>query len=194
LFRVAPGPGADSERFGGLGIVTRLDARDNPRYTTRGHFLEARGATYVVEAEEAGTFGCLELDLRGFATVANRITLAARGYALTSADDIPLSRMAELGGLFLLRGYPTGRFLGANALTAQAEVRVPLFWRPRWVLFGAAGTAAEEFGDLLGGPARLSAGTGRRVAINETRDVNIRLDLGFSPEGRGLYVTLMEAF
>lgn len=188
------GHGVDSESFAGAGIVARYDSRNSPHFPTSGYFGEAQMTLHAMTREAAGMYVRFELDGRAFASIGRSLVLATRGFAASSLGEVPLAGMTELGGLFLLRGYPAGRYAGEHVVTGQAELRVPLFWRLRLVSFLAAGTVSRELDTLLVSPPKVSGGVGLRVAINQARDINVRVDLGFSPEGTGVYITLLEAF
>lgn len=188
------GQGVDSETFAGAGIVARYDSRNSPHFPTSGYFGEAQMTLHAVTRETAGMYAQFELDGRTFVSIGRSLVLATRGFAASSLGEVPLAGMTELGGLFLLRGYPAGRYAGEHVITGQAELRVPLFWRLRLVSFLAAGAVSREIDTIFASSPKVSGGVGLRLSVNQARDINIRVDLGFSPDGTGVYITLLEAF
>ncbi len=188
------GSATASESFIGFGGTLRYDSRDNPRFPSSGWYAELRPTWYPVAGKGAGSFFRLQGELKTFFPLGRSVVAATRVSGLISQGDVPLARMTELGGLFLMRGYPAGRYIGPNSLSGQAELRCDVIGRLRAVVFGAVGTVAKEPAGLAAGPLKYSGGTGVRIAINRSRDVHIRIDIGFSPEGSALYITLLEAF
>ena len=93
-----------------------------------------------------------------------------------------------------MRGYPDGKFRDRHLLLAQAELRFPLFWRFKAVVFGGGGTVFGKVGESA--KIRPNAGAGLRIEFDRRQKLHIRIDYGIG-EGKansGFYATLGEAF
>lgn len=188
--------------FAGGGTLLRYDSRNNPRTPSKGLLLEVRPVflTDLQKEEDIGTgrnsgnFVQLKTDLRAFSPLGKHMVSAFRISGHFNSADPPLQAMAELGGLFLMRGYPAGRFLDRNGMCGQLELRFPLYRRTGGVLFGAAGTVFSDPSDLLAGSLKCSGGIGLRYALTGRGDTRLRVDFGITEESTGVYITLMEAF
>ncbi|MCF7928896.1 MAG: BamA/TamA family outer membrane protein [Spirochaetales bacterium] len=183
----------------GVGFQFRFDSRDNQRYPSQGMLVEVQSLYFDPVWGAADRFIQNEFDLRGFVSPLRGLVLGVRGYGMCSFGNVPLARMAELGGLFLMRGYPYARYVAENALVMQMELRFPVYGRLKGAIFAAAGNVARSPAELFawresGHELKYSGGAGLRFALNREGRVHIRLDYGISPEGSGLYITLMEAF
>jgi len=124
------------------------------------------------------------------------LALQAIGTSL-QGDDIPFNQLALLGGEQMMRGYYTGRFRDRKYLTAQAEYRfLPFPFSKRFgaTVFLAAGGVAPSWDALQWRNFRPSGGFGLRYFIFPKKDVFVRLDLGITPEGTGIYFFTGEAF
>jgi hemolysin activation/secretion protein len=102
--------------------------------------------------------------------------------------------MKELGGNRVLRGYPFSRCIDKSGYALQSELRFPLAGRFGGVAFASCGQVGRSLSDFRISDTRIAAGAGLRVRPNTSSDVNIRLDVAFSPESTGIYITLLEAF
>lgn len=71
---------------------------------------------------------------------------------------------------------------------------------PIWNIFGFAtwvgtGRVAKSYEDLALKDFWLSYGAGLRIKVDSKHNTNLRLDLGFGPEGvRAFYIGFAEAF
>jgi hypothetical protein len=105
--------------------------------------------------------------------------------------------MAMLGGGDLLRGLYRGRYRDRHLAAAQAEYRMPLFWRFGLAGFVEAGTVAGDLGGLAPleeGALKLGGGLGLRFTVNAEKRLACRLDVGRSEGGTQFYFTFDEAF
>ena len=184
------------------GGILRYDTRDNPRYPGSGTVMELQPITGVFFTRESTAFQQVALDVRHFVPLhpfpapnpGRPAVLALRSTATLSTAATPRHTLPAMGGQRLLRGYAAHRFVANHAASLQAEFRMAVADRLTVVAFGAAGVAVDSLHQLLQSELRYSGGGGLRLAMNRDRDVNLRLDTGFSPEGMRVYLTLMEAF
>lgn len=190
--------GAEGSTNTGLGLAVVYDSRPNILNVRRGAFLEAGVLWYDTRLGNRYPYRSLVLDGRAYRPLGrpNRV-VAAQVYGNFLVGEVPFNNLALLGGESLLRGYYLGRYRDKNLLSAQAEVRwLPFGFSKRWggALFAGAGSVAPTAGDFRLNQFRWAAGGGLRFAIFPKKDVFIRGDIGFTREGRGVYISLGEAF
>ncbi len=111
-----------------------------------------------------------------------------------TGDKIPFFDYASLGGGTLqnsMRGFAINRFLDRAKFLANVEYRFPLFWRLGGNVFVDAGTVGPTLGGLKLGKMALDYGLGLRFYLP---DFVVRVDVGFSNEGMGLYFNFGHIF
>ena len=137
----------------------RLDTRD-----VQSPLLPTPGWRVAVEVEGAGgplgadvDFVRGLVDLRRYTRLGSDVWWDARLVWMgpLDGDGVPPQRKASLGGPGSLRGFPSARFVGDEALQLSTEARFPLpLFRPvdalflSWHLVGFADAAAvDDYGD-----------------------------------------------
>jgi outer membrane protein assembly factor BamA len=176
------------------GLDLRYDDRDAGDFSDAGMLLDAsvavaeglQGAPTYVRGDIQGRWLFRELP---FLSGAIRIA-----YSGMSAPDAPFYLQPTLGGPFLLRGFPAGRFYASQMWTAEVEQRFRAF---RMHLFGVVTdwqvdpfvTAGQVFDDLhqLNNP-QLSVGLGLRAFVHP--NIVGRIDLANGGEGLKIYVEI----
>ncbi len=189
-------PGARGGLALGLGAHVSLDTRDAPRGTRSGGLLRL-SAMHFEGALGADRFERFTLDARRFVPLFGEHVLALRGLAEVHQGDVPFHQMSMLGGGDLLRGLYRGRYRDRHLATAQAEYRMPLFWRLGLAGFVEAGTVAHEITDLAVpglDAVKLGGGLGLRFLVNAEKRLACRLDVGRSEGHTQFYFTFDEAF
>jgi hypothetical protein len=187
--------GSDGALLVGFGPVLEWDNRDND-------FASLRGGRYSLSAAYFGeSWGSdfnaakYELNLRHFFPLGGQHVIGAEFYAVANLGNPPFQIMGALGGSNRMRGYFEGRFRDLHMLTAQAEYRLPLFWRFGAAVFASAGDVAHEIFGYQVADLKYAGGGGLRFSLNEADRVNLRVDAaGTSTGDANLYVTLGEAF
>lgn len=189
--------GAEGSTNLGLGPALVYDSRPNILNVRRGAFLEAGVLWYDDRLGNRYPYRSLVLDGRAYRSLGRNRVLAAQVYGNFLTGQVPFNNLALLGGESLLRGYYLGRYRDKALLSAQVEARwLPFRFSKRWggALFAGAGSVAPRVGDFRLDQFRWAAGGGLRFAIFPKKDVFIRGDVGFTREGRGIYISLGEAF
>jgi len=162
----------------GLEFAASYDSRDNVVNAQRGTLVEFTQGFYGKSLGGSNAFQLSKVDVRGYKRTGKKGVVALNAFARYAAGDPPPYELSELGGDFLLRGFQEGRF------------------RDRLALFGA-GQVAERGADLGLDQLRYSLGTGLRVTIIPSENINLKLDyaygLGLSSD-TGFYLGLGEAF
>jgi hypothetical protein len=186
--------GSDATRVSGGGLRLRYDSREGGFAPRRGSYVELKGSLYGHILGGSEGFGRLELDARQYIPLLSSQVLAVQAIADLSWGTVPFQELPALGGDMMLRGYLAGRYRDKVYTALQAELRVPLFWRLGGVLFASAGQVAPGLADLDFYAPKLAGGTGLRVLLNRSQNLNLRLDMAGSPEGPAFYIRAMEAF
>jgi len=187
-------PGDDMVRTSGLGAVAEWDCRSSMVYPRYGSYLELRGFRYGSFLGSDEDFSLIQADARAYHSIVPDVILAVQGLVSAGFGEVPLHKMTEYGGVMVLRGYPFSRFQDKSGWALQTDIRFPIFKFIGGAVFAAAGQVGEALVDFRQSGTALCAGAGLRIRPNPASDVRIRLDLGFSPESFGVYITLMEAF
>jgi len=187
-------PGSEGAWYAGGGARLVLDNRDSAVAPRRGLYLTARSLLYGQSGAGGDLFMQSELDARGYFSVLPRQVTALRSVLVLSAGDLCFQAMPLVGGPFLMRGYYQGRYRDADMLVFQAEQRFQIFWRLGGVLFGSLGRVAPSAPELVRGVFRAAGGGGLRFTLDEKTGFKLRVDLGCSSEGPGLYIGSLEAF
>ena len=111
-----------------------------------------------------------------------------------TGDKIPYFDYASLGGGTLMnsmRGYAINRFMDRAKFLGIAEYRFPLWWRLGGNVFIDTGTVGSSLGNLDFGKMAFDYGAGLRLYLP---DFVVRVDVGFSKEGMGLYFNFGHIF
>jgi outer membrane protein assembly factor BamA len=69
------------------------------------------------------------LDLRYYITIVKRQILALNEILNHTSGDVSIQMMLKLGNYKMMRGYAQGKYTDKNLWAAQAEYRVPIFWK-----------------------------------------------------------------
>ena len=186
--------GANASRVLGVGPAIGWDSRDHILSPHRGGLYELSILQFHRALLSQFTFSRIELNLRRYLPVTHSHTLALQVYSELAFGLVPFHRMPMLGGQRLLRGYFEGRYRDRALLLAQAEYRMPLFWRIGLVAFAGFGEVAQGINQFAFKPFKWSVGGGLRFMLSEAEKLNLRVDAGFGHRTWGLYVGIAEAY
>jgi hypothetical protein len=89
-----------------------------------------------------------------------------------------------------LRGFPAGRYLDKQAVTAQVEGRWNVHGPWHALVFGGGGRIAEDVGDLGSSPTHFAGGFGVRYMIAREQKLSIGLDVTYGDDRVELYVQI----
>jgi len=178
----------------GLGLILNWDTRDNIYFPALGSYHQAYAIFFRRTFGSDFHFTKYVLDLRKYFTVLASQVLAIQGYFSFISGYPPFQMMSLMGGQNNMRGYWMGRFRDKNLITIQAEYRIPLVKRIGVVGFVGLGNVAERLSHFGRSDLKYSLGFGLRYAFNPKEKLNLRLDVGFTKEGAGFYITATEAF
>jgi outer membrane translocation and assembly module TamA len=108
---------------------------------------------------------------------------------------VPFYDLALLGGEDRMRGYYKGALRDKVLFDTQVEFRMPV-----WNIFGittwvGTGRVADSYKNMSLNGLWLSYGGGIRIRVDSENNANLRLDMGFGPNGvSGFYFNFAEAF
>jgi len=187
-------PGSEGGISSGLGISLNWDTRDNTYFPSSGCYHQAWVLFFRRTFGSDFHFNTYVLDLRAYFTFLTSHVLAIQGYFSFMTGDPPFQMMSLMGGQKNMRGYWLGRFRDKNLITLQTEYRIPLVKRIGVVGFAGLANVADRLSHFGRSDLKYSLGFGLRYAFNPKEKLNLRLDIGFTKEGAGFYVTAIEAF
>jgi outer membrane protein assembly factor BamA len=196
-----PNPGlatllTDSTSVGVSAQVLR-DTRDHQDNPTKGSVLQFDYTTFTESLGSNTDFDQLQFRYSGYRPLQTFLakpeaTLAWQVQGLLSEGEVPWDRLTLLGGSRQLRGYERGRYRGRQKVLAQIELRQPIVGRHSMVTWAGIGTLSDEISELGRERWWPSVGVGYRLRLKEK--INLRFDLGFGRDDRGVYVGVNEAF
>ena len=202
-------PGNNGGRVSGLGIVGRIDNRDNFFNASKGPFFQTSLLFYGDQIGSDFTYTSLQMDFRDYWKIRKKSILAFRLVLENNWGDPSFETMALLGGENILRGHYLGRFRDKALWSSQVEYRFPLgreswiedrekppFWE-RWGLIGflGAGNVSSTLSRPDFGNTKIGGGFGLRYLAFPRENINLRLDVGFGTQKPwGIYISVREAF
>ena len=179
----------------GTQLALVYDSRDNILTAHRGWYAELTHGFYGKVLGGTHRFQLSRIDIRKFVPISKRRdVLAFQLQASFSFEDVPLSELSALGGNNIMRGYYEGRYLDKHLLAFQTEYRFNIFQRLGAVVFAGAGDVAHRVSDFRFGNLRPTFGAGLRFLIDDTEDLNLRLDYGLGTRTQNYYLKVGEAF
>lgn len=186
-------------RFGyhisGLGMSVTYDTRNNAFEPEKGVMLQFYFDQFAPYFASNYLYTSYVIDLRRFIRVCRDQVPAIQFLGNFNGGQVPLRSLAALGGSSLMRGYYEGRYRDRNAGVAQAEYRVPVFWRFGAVAFADMGNVGPYLKYVNFQHLKYSYGGGVRIALNQAEKLNLRLDYGLAKGGsNGFYLQIGEAF
>jgi len=178
----------------GLGLGLVYDNRHNVLNVRHGFLSEVGYLIYEPTWGFTNKLSTLFLDNRAFFKLKKRNVLALQMIGQFSQGDVPFNQLSMIGGETMMRGYYLGKYRDKNMVGLQAEHRwLPFKFSKRLggAIFAGVGSVAPNlhFDKLL-----WTAGGGLRVLLFPKRDIYTRLDVGFNPDGYGVYFFIGEAF
>lgn len=192
--------GHEGSRNVGLGLGLVFDNRHNVLNERDGFFAELAWLNYHPKWGSDYQFQTLFFEARYFLPldVQKKQVLAAQAIGtFVQGDDIPFNQLALMGGDQMMRGYYTGRLRDRKYMALQIAYRFlpfPFHKRLGGTVFLASGVVAPSWDQFKLGNIRPAGGVGLRYLIFPKKDIFIRVDLGITQEGTGLYIYTGEAF
>lgn len=196
-FSPAEVPGLTGGRFFGPYASLQLEGRDSPDEPRLGAWLGmAAGHSRSLDAGRFD-FTSYRIDGRTYLPLGTRRrVLAVRVLGLFNhprgGDAVPFFRMARLGDYETLRGYPSYRFYGNNAFSANVEYRWQLVDQLGAFLFGDFGQVFDRASQFNAENMRATFGGG--FEARPARNFVFRIFAGKSPQDTRVFLKLSRGF
>jgi hypothetical protein len=189
-----PLTGIEGGKNTGVGLVFLLDKRNNIFYPTKDGYYKFLINFYGRVLGGIFTYDNFLIDLRQYHSFFNEHVIAFQLYANFTDGNPPFYNLPALGGSNRMRGYFEGRYRDRQYITAQVEYRKIIWWRLGIAAFYAIGDVAPYIGDFRLQEFKHAYGVGLRFLFDKKQKINLRMDMGFGSNTRGVYFSLEEAF
>ncbi|PRP65640.1 BamA/TamA family outer membrane protein [Nonlabens agnitus] len=189
--------GFDGSTSVGVEAAALYDSRDVILNASSGWYLEFTHGKYGEFLGGTNKFNLTRIDLRHFLKVSkkNNDVLGFQFVGRTVRNNQPFSEYSFLGSSEIMRGYREGRFIDRDLVAAQAEYRKNFKdSRIGAVVFVGAGDVYRNIDEFQFSSLKPSYGVGVRYKLDESENLNIRLDWGFGRGTNELYLGIAEAF
>ena len=187
--------GWDGYTASGVGAALVFDTRDLVVNPSRGGYLELISLFNSRLSGSEFSYNQYTVDARKYFQVhPNWHILALQFLGQFSSGTVPFLQLSQLGGATIMRGYYQGRYRDKNYMAAQAEYRLPIWWRIGAAAFAGLGDVAPSLDAFSVLTLKPSYGLGLRFMVNESEKVNIRFDYAWGKETSGFYLEITEAF
>jgi len=193
-------PSEINTRSSGLLLVALLDSRDNVLNAYKGSLIEVAHGVYQEFLGSTKEFMVTEIDARKYYRLKNRKqdVIAFQLISRFTYGNTPIYEYPNLGGKEILRGYQERRFNDKNAVFFQTEYRWQALANIGFVFYSGVGDVfSNDASDVKVRNLKYSLGTGLRLKIVKSENLNIRFDyaVGLGPESdHNFYLGLAESF
>ncbi len=177
-----------------LGLELALENRDSLFFPTKGFYIESKALFYRKTFGSDVDFFRFDLDLRYYISFIKRQVLGLNAILNHTSGDVPIQMMPKLGNYQMMRGYPANKYTDKSLWAAQAEYRMPVWWKFGASFFVSIGQIAPEISKFNTNDIKIAFGYGLRYLLDKAQHVNVRLDIAHSIEGTFVYFTIQEAF
>ncbi len=183
----------------GVELAITVDNRDNVLNASDGIFAEFTHGLYNEAIGSTHDFMLTKLDYRQYFKVWDQRPdiLAFQFYSRLAWNGTPPLELSALGGPEIMRGFQEGRFRDSYAFFTQAEYRWQALDRIGFVFFAGAGEVSSELDELSFGDLKYSLGTGIRITVVKSENLNIRFDYAYglgTESDRNFYLGIAESF
>lgn len=184
----------------GLEFAITIDSRDNVLNASKGTFGEFTHGFYNKVFGSSHSFMLTKMNFRKYWTVSAKRpndVVAIELYTRMSWNDTPALELSSLGGPELLRGFREGRFRDRYSFFGQAEYRWQALERIGFTFFGGVGEVTDKLSSLNFKNIKYSIGSGLRIKIVKSENLNIRIDYAFGlgkSRDHNFYLGIAEAF
>jgi outer membrane protein assembly factor BamA len=187
-------PGEKPGRSSGAGVIADYDSRDSRAYPTRGWYQQFSLIPFHRVIGSDYNFVRFVADVRQYFSPFEKHVIAYQAYASLIGFHPPYYKMSLFGSDGLMRGYYPSRYRDRNMIAAQAEYRMPLFWRLSASGFGGYGDVAHDITDFRLKDLKYSVGFGIRYTIDPIKQTLIRLDIAVGKNSAYPTIAIGEAF
>ncbi len=192
-----PSVGANGSQNIGVGFGVLYNDIHNALNPREGHYSEWAFLSYSASTGSDFNFTSYIVDNRIYLPVKENGVLAAQLYGEFTTGNPPFNMLALMGGESLMRGYYRGRYRDKNLVAGQVEYRIlPFSFSKRFgaSVFAAAGQIYGDDRPFEWEQFLPTGGAGLRYLLFPEKDIYTRFDVAFTAEGRGVYISIGEAF
>lgn len=188
--------GAQGGDVFGVGPIATWDSRDDFFFPRKGFWGQV-SALMFLDSPGDYQFQRYRLDMRQYMPIGEDGVIAVHKYINIVRGDIPflfLSKIGDMGGVNLLRGYYSGFFREKDVAAVQVEYRTHLWQKVGGAVFGGVGAIGPDLPrgrDLAVKPA---GGVGLRYRVGGDEAINLRLDFAVGKDSTGIYFNILESF
>ncbi len=176
----------------GLGLTFMVDTRDIPTGATKGVYVRLDQLFNPGCFANKYSFSSTEAMASTYVRVWKGGIIAPMAHARFTYGNTPWGLMSTFGGSHYMRGYYEGRYRDKCAMDFTVELRQHVWRRNGVVLWVGAGTVFPKFSALRLDKVLPNFGIGYRWEFK--KGVNVRLDVGFGKNDKGINFSLNEAF
>lgn len=178
----------------GLGITANWDTRNSTLYPTSGSYHQTSVIPFHAITGSQYDFVRFRFDLRRYISLHRNHIIAMQYYSQFMFGNAPINKYAELGSIFLMRGYYPGRFKDRQMMAFQAEYRMHVVWRFGLAAFAGAGDVSETLAKWNMRNLKYSRGLGLRFVLNRDNNLNLRFDLAYGNNSAFPVIAIGESF
>ena len=181
----------------GLGVHFTYEGRDNRLNPFHGSYMNVEFDFFKSWLGSDFNYNRLIIDLRKYIPLidSNKLVLATQVIGEFVSDGANIQALPALGGPnWGARGVYFGRFRDKSSLTANMELRFPLFWILGGTAFAGVGQVGPNLAAFDWSGNHYTYGGGLRLMVSSKNRVNLRLDMGFSKDDSAFILSFSEAF
>jgi outer membrane protein assembly factor BamA len=177
-------------RAAGVGIALEYDTRDIPTGPHSGRHFKADGMFNAKAIGSNENYQTYTLAYKSYHPLSDSLVLAWEMRGCYKDGEVPLWDSCRIP----LRGFAAFDYLGQSSVSGQAELRWRAYKRLGLVAFGGGGWAGRSFSTAGDDESTPSIGAGIRYEVLPAKRLNMRLDLAWSDDSEGIYLSVGEAF
>ncbi len=182
---------ATTSDLSSLALLLRHDTRNSTLHTTSGHVLQGEIEQAIAITAHGSAWTRLGATAQWYGEYGGIVLAARTILQQTIGGEIPVQHMLSVGGNRTVRGLTENRYLDLSSGVCNVEFRIPVYWRFSAMLGVDAGAVGERLADLPSSRWAVTPVLGGRLAFDT---FIARADLGWSPEGIGVYFNFGQAF
>jgi hypothetical protein len=178
----------------GMGLHVYREARDNRIRARKGSYLNLSYDYFGKYMGSDFNYGSFILDYRKYVTPVKWMTFAGQVFTTFTHGDIPIQSMPVVGGAYMMRGIYENRYRDKQMISAQIDLRFPIFWLFYGAVYTGIGQVQPKIGDFTFNGFHLGYGAGFRIMIDQATQSVLRFDFSFDKDGHTIFIGFNEAF
>lgn len=172
-------------------LYVEYDSRDRELNSQQGVLVRLQGGIALMpNSWRANFYG--SFTLKGFHKAWQGSVVAYELYGESCSTGVPWQFWPTTDGEVRFRGYDYGRYIAANLLSAQVELRQRVYKRLFGYVWGGVGELFMKWRDLRFDNLLPSYGVGLGFAVS--KECRLRFDYGFGLNSHNFIVNVNEVF